>query len=237
MAILTDPPERHLSVIPLAEAYAGELSVPVLNLHHPRTRLYPHLKRGLDICLALLGLLVLSPILLLISIGIALDTPGPILFRQERIGQHGRPFGMYKFRTMRAERRVSNFGPPKGTPDRRQRHKSAADPRITRVGRALRRTCLDELPQLLNVLHGEMSLVGPRPELPSIVESYAPWQHVRHLVAPGITGWWQINRMPDRLMHEATELDIYYVQHCSVLLDLRILARTLGAVIDGTGAY
>jgi lipopolysaccharide/colanic/teichoic acid biosynthesis glycosyltransferase len=236
MAILTDPSECHLSSIPLAEAYVGELSSRLLTFQRG-TRLYPRLKRSLDIALALLGLLALSPILLLIALGIMVDSPGPILFRQQRIGQLGRPFGMFKFRTMRAERRVRNAGPPNGSPDRRRRHKSAGDPRITRVGRLLRRTCLDELPQLLNVLRGEMSLVGPRPELPSIVASYEPWQHVRHLVAPGITGWWQINRVQDLLMHEATELDIYYVQHCSVLLDLRILARTLGAVIDGTGAY
>jgi lipopolysaccharide/colanic/teichoic acid biosynthesis glycosyltransferase len=101
----------------------------------------------------------------------------------------------------------------------------------------LRRTCLDELPQLVNVLRGEMSLVGPRPELPHIVATYAPWQHARHAVAPGITGWWQVNRTASQLMHEATELDIYYVDHCSFTLDLCILARTLGAVIDGRGAY
>jgi lipopolysaccharide/colanic/teichoic acid biosynthesis glycosyltransferase len=144
---------------------------------------------------------------------------------------------MLKFRTMRAERRCLNDGPPNGLVDRRQRHKSVADPRVTRFGRFLRRTCLDELPQLWNVLRGDMSMVGPRPELPSIVDRYEPWQHQRHLVAPGITGWWQINRTADQLMHESTELDIYYVEHHSLGLDLRILAATVGAVIDGRGAY
>jgi lipopolysaccharide/colanic/teichoic acid biosynthesis glycosyltransferase len=143
---------------------------------------------------------------------------------------------MLKFRTMRAERRLRPSGPPSGA-ERRRRHKSIGDPRVTRVGHVLRRTCFDELPQLLNVLRGEMSLVGPRPELPSIVDTYEPWQHWRHLVTPGITGWWQVNRAADQLMHEATELDIYYVQHHSLLLDLKIIARTFGAVIDGRGAY
>ena len=127
--------------------------------------------------------------------------------------------------------RIAEFG------ERRQRHKSARDPRVTRIGRYLRRSCLDELPQLWNVVRGEMSLVGPRPELPSIVERYEPWQHARHAVSPGITGWWQVNRTADNLMHEATELDIYYVHNHSLLLDLRILVRTFGAVIDGRGAY
>jgi exopolysaccharide biosynthesis polyprenyl glycosylphosphotransferase len=194
-------------------------------------------KRMFDIVVATCLAIVLIPVLLGIAIMIALDSDGPILFRQTRIGRHGRPFGMLKFRTMRRERRLRTAGPPDGTDERRQRHKSANDPRVTRVGRFLRRTCLDELPQLWNVLRGQMSLVGPRPELPSIVDTYEPWQHLRHQVSPGMTGWWQVNRVPDRLMHEDTELDIYYVRKHSLLLDLRIIARTFGAVIDGRGAY
>jgi lipopolysaccharide/colanic/teichoic acid biosynthesis glycosyltransferase len=96
---------------------------------------------------------------------------------------------------------------------------------------------MDELPQLWNVLVGDMSLVGPRPELPEIVARYEPWQHARHLVTPGITGWWQVNRDPHRLMHEATELDLHYVRNQSLLLDLWILIRTVGAVVNGTGAF
>jgi exopolysaccharide biosynthesis polyprenyl glycosylphosphotransferase len=194
-------------------------------------------KRMFDIVVAMCLALVLLPVLLGIAIVIALDSDGPILFRQTRIGRHGRPFGMLKFRTMRRERRTRSGAPPPGYDERRQRHKSIADPRVTRVGRFLRRTCLDELPQLWNVLRGQMSLVGPRPELPSIVDTYEPWQHLRHQVSPGMTGWWQVNRDPARLMHEDTELDIYYVRNHSLLLDLRIIARTFGAVIDGRGAY
>jgi lipopolysaccharide/colanic/teichoic acid biosynthesis glycosyltransferase len=108
---------------------------------------------------------------------------------------------------------------------------------VTPLGRFLRRTSLDELPQLWNVLRGDMSLVGPRPELPEIVARYEEWQHVRHTVRPGLTGWWQVNRPPDRLMHEVVELDIYYVKHRSLALDLKILLRTVSAVLRGTGAF
>jgi lipopolysaccharide/colanic/teichoic acid biosynthesis glycosyltransferase len=198
---------------------------------------YQRTKRTLDIMVSLVLMVTIAPLLLLVAIAIVIDSRGPVLYRQTRIGQHGRRFDMLKFRTMRAERRVRNAGPPSGEPERRRRHKSIGDPRVTRTGRLLRRACLDELPQLWNVLRGEMSLVGPRPELPSIVDTYEPWQHLRHLVAPGITGWWQVNRAADQLMHEATELDIYYVQNHSLVLDLKIMARTLGAVIDGRGAY
>jgi lipopolysaccharide/colanic/teichoic acid biosynthesis glycosyltransferase len=195
------------------------------------------IKRTMDVVLSSLALVVLSPALALISVGVLLDSPGPILFRQERIGKYGRSFVMLKFRTMVADRRLRNIGPPAGMADRRRTHKSPKDPRITSLGRFLRRTCLDELPQFWNVLRGSMSLVGPRPELPEIVAKYEPWQHARHQAAPGITGWWQVNRDGVHLMHQATELDLFYLEHWSVWLDLRILARTLGIVLRGVGAF
>jgi lipopolysaccharide/colanic/teichoic acid biosynthesis glycosyltransferase len=198
---------------------------------------YRRPKRVLDMLITCALLIVLAPVLLAIALAVRLDSGGPIMFRQTRIGLHGRSFTMLKFRTMRAERRRRNAGPPTGVLERRRRHKSIGDPRVTRVGQFLRRSCLDELPQLWNVLRGDMSLVGPRPEIPSIVNQYEPWQHLRHQVAPGITGWWQINRAADKLMHEATELDIYYIQHCSFLLDALIIARTFGAIVAGRGAY
>jgi exopolysaccharide biosynthesis polyprenyl glycosylphosphotransferase len=200
-------------------------------------RSYQLAKRLLDVTLALAMLVVLAPLLLAIALAIALDSPGPMLFRQTRIGRGGRPFQMLKFRTMCQERRRRAVGPPPGVVERRRRHKRARDPRITRMGRVLRRTCLDELPQLWNVLLGDMSLVGPRPELPEIVARYEPWQHARHLVTPGITGWWQVNRDGQRLMHEATELDLHYIRHQSLWLDLMILVRTVGAVATGAGAF
>jgi len=162
---------------------------------------------------------------------------GPILFRQRRVGLNEHPIDIWKFRTMYADRRSANLGPPSAQAERRRRHKSRRDPRVTPFGRFLRRTSLDELPQLWNILRGDMSMVGPRPELPEIVAGYEEWQHARHAVRPGLTGWWQVNRPPDRLMHEVVELDIYYVKHRSLWLDLKILFRTVNAVLRGTGAF
>jgi len=160
------------------------------------------------------------------------------LLRQERVGEHGRVFHMLKFRTMytcgaggEATPRRTAASPAPTT------HKAPDDPRVTPLGRYLRRASLDELPQLWNVLRGEMSLVGPRPELPWIVARYEPWQHARHVVPPGMTGWWQINGRSEAPLHLNTHLDLFYIQHFSVFLDLRILARTLGVVIRGRGAF
>src|SRR5437016_4661183 len=132
----------------------------------PRGGWYPPVKRVADLLVAATVLAVLVPALAVIALAIVLDSPGSPVFRQTRIGAYGRPFAMVKFRTMIPERRMGSRGPPLSVPERRRVHKSPRDPRVTRVGRVLRRTCLDELPQLLNVLEGEMSLVGPRPELP-----------------------------------------------------------------------
>jgi lipopolysaccharide/colanic/teichoic acid biosynthesis glycosyltransferase len=133
------------------------------------------------------------------------------------------------------DRRRNNL--PYDGPERRIRHKSRTDPRVTRLGKLLRSTSIDELPQLVNVLLGDMSLVGPRPELPAIVAGYAPWQHQRHLVRPGITGWWQVRGRSDFPMHEHTELDIYYVAHKSLWFDLRILFETVRTVLVRSGAF
>jgi lipopolysaccharide/colanic/teichoic acid biosynthesis glycosyltransferase len=194
-------------------------------------------KRQLDVVVSVVGLTVLSPAILAVAIAITLDSPGPVLFRQTRIGKHGRPFTMFKFRTMIPDRRKQPNGRRLDGPDRRRVHKSPFDPRTTRVGSLLRRSCFDEVPQLWNVLRGEMSLVGPRPELPEIVAGYESWQHQRHMVLPGITGWWQVNRDGVRLMHESTEMDLYYIQHWTLWLDLRILARTCVVLLRGIGAF
>src|SRR5437870_8966029 len=148
------------------------------------------IKRAMDILIASTGLVILAPVLAVVAIAILLDSPGPVLFRQTRIGKYGQPFVMLKFRTMRPERRTQTWGAPSGITERRRVHKSPRDPRITRVGRFLRRSCLDEVPQLWHVLRGDMSPVGPRPALPEIVAICAPWQQRPHAVAPGIRGWW-----------------------------------------------
>lgn len=192
-------------------------------------------KHWIDVAVASLALVTLAPLLVVIAVIIRLDSAGPAIFRQTRIGRGGQPFVTYKFRSMA----VDPAGDLRLFRDRdgRFRHKIAEDPRVTRAGRFLRRSSLDELPQLINVVRGEMSLVGPRPELPQIVQDYEPWQHGRHAVRPGITGWWQTQGRSACAMHEHTELDLYYVQHLSLQLDARIVVRTVRTVLSGLGAF
>jgi lipopolysaccharide/colanic/teichoic acid biosynthesis glycosyltransferase len=154
------------------------------------------------------------------------------------MGENGRLFKMYKFRTMvqDADRRWEEIAFRR--PDGKLNFKFPDDPRITRMGQWLRRTSLDELPQLLNVLRGDMSLVGPRPELPMIVrEEYEPWQWSRFTVPQGMTGWWQINRRGFEHQHLCTADDLYYIQNYSLMLDIRILVRTVLVVLSGQGAF
>ena len=181
-------------------------------------------KRCLDLFLgvALIGLLM--PVMLCIAVVVRLDSRGPAIFRQQRIGRYGTSFMIFKFRTMAVESPTFGVKP-----------KSFDDDRVTRVGRFLRRSSLDELPQLLNVIRGEMTLVGPRPEQPFLVEKYAPWQWERLNVLPGITGWWQVNGRKQP-MHEYVEEDLYYVRNQSVMLDFRVLLYTIQAIIRGDGA-
>ena len=194
-------------------------------------------KRLFDLALSAMLLLLLWPLMLLIALLIKLDSPGPVLFRQQRVGENGRLFTMYKFRTMfvDAEQRLNEI--LRESPEGVAFLKRPDDPRVTRLGRFLRRTSLDELPQLFNVIKGEMSLVGPRPELPLLVQHYESWQRQRFAVPPGITGWWQVTGRAERPMHLHTEDDLYYIRNYSLLLDLRILWRTIGAVLRGRGAY
>ncbi len=184
-------------------------------------------KRVFDVVLAAILSILCSVLFVVIALWIRIDSPGPILIHQKRVGAGGTVFRMHKFRSMRWDPADID------TAFEKRPH----DPRVTRAGRVLRRTSLDELPQLWNVLVGEMSLVGPRPELPGIVESYEPWQRKRFGVPPGMTGWWQINGRAEESMHLNTEADLYYVQNYSILLDIQILLRTLGAVIKGRGAF
>ena len=192
-------------------------------------------KRMLDTLGAVLLLVLVSPLMLLILLLIRIESTGAIMFRQERVGKDGQLFTIFKFRTMIPDRRRRQL-PFLGN-DRRASHKTRQDPRVTPVGKLLRRTSLDELPQIINVLKGEMSFIGPRPELPEIVADYEPWQHERHLVRPGLSGWWQVVGRSDKPMHENTELDLYYIQRCSFLLDLHIFFLTFGALLKRRGAF
>ena len=176
-------------------------------------------KRGMDILGSLLLLLVLSPVMAVCAVGVRLSSPGPIIFRQERIGRNKRPFYMYKFRSMRV-----NDGQD-------TRWSGNRDERKTRFGAFLRKCSLDELPQFFNVLKGDMSLVGPRPEIPYYVEQFkedVPLYMVKHQVRPGITGWAQVNGLRgDTSIKERVEHDIYYIEHWSILFDLKILLMTV----------
>ncbi len=199
-----------------------------------RYQRYAVLKRALDLILILVALPLIVPVLLLCALAIRLDSPGPVLYRQKRTGQHGRTFPMYKFRTMvrnaeqlKAELMHLSILPP---PD----FKIINDPRITRVGRVLRKTSLDELPQLINVLRGEMSLVGPRPT-DFHIDSYDLWHMERLEVPPGITGLWQVRGRNTTTFDERLRLDVQYIDNISLFLDLRILVETVGAVWNGTG--
>ena len=192
-------------------------------------------KRALDVCLSMTLLIFLAPVMAMIALAIWLDGPGPLLYLSERIGKRGRPFTCYKFRTMivnadllRSELHAKN-----------ERDgvlfKLSNDPRVTRVGRFLRKYSLDELPQLINVIRGEMSLVGPRPPLASEVENYGPEHFFRLTVLPGLTGLWQVQARKSPSFVDYINLDLVYVNNWSLWLDIRILWRTLGVVLAGTG--
>jgi len=184
-------------------------------------------KRLLDLVLAAAGLAVCAPLIAVLAAAVRLESPGPPFYTQTRAGRHGRPFLIYKLRTMvrGAEFTGAGLAIQEG------------DDRITRVGRLLRRYSLDELPNLYNVLRGEMSIVGPRPTLLHQVEQYTERQRGRLEVKPGITGWAQINGRAALPWAERIELDLWYVEHRSLALDLRIIARTIGMVLTGHGLY
>jgi exopolysaccharide biosynthesis polyprenyl glycosylphosphotransferase len=194
-------------------------------------------KRIMDLAASLLVLLITWPLLIAIWIAIRLDSPGSALFMAKRVGENGRVFEMYKFRTMFVDADKHQAEVAAETAEGRKIYKIKDDPRVTRVGKWLRRWSLDELPQLFNVIKGEMSLVGPRPEQPFITQEYDHWQWQRLLVPPGVTGWWQISGRSDLPMHLNTQYDIYYVRNFSLFLDLKILFKTLAVVLQGKGAY
>jgi len=193
------------------------------------------IKRSVDILASSLLLLLLSPFMILSLLAVRLDSNGPAIFSQDRVGRGGRIFRLYKFRTMthNPTEELVWMTDEKGM----KSHKVRNDPRITRAGKWLRKTSLDELPQLINIIKGDMSLIGPRPELVQIVAKYEPWQHERHIIRPGLTGWWQVCGRSDRPMHENTELDLYYVRNQSFRLDFIIALKTIRVVFKGLGAF
>jgi exopolysaccharide biosynthesis polyprenyl glycosylphosphotransferase len=192
---------------------------------HDSRPIYEALKRIFDLAFSLAVLVAAAPVLAVLAWLVKRDTPGPALFVHERVGLQGKTFLMYKLRTMGVDTPTYEFHP-----------KSVEDPRLTRVGRWLRRLSLDELPQFFNVLVGDMSVVGPRPEMPFIVARYNDQQRMRLRVKPGITGLWQISADRSRMIHENMDYDLFYVFNRGPLLDLVIVVETLFAVLRGFGA-
>ncbi len=195
-------------------------------------------RRILDVTGATAGLVLLAPLLLATAAAIRIESPGPVLFHQVRVGKRGRPFTMYKFRSMRvtAEQDKAALSKDNESADG-VLFKMKRDPRITRVGRLIRRLSIDELPQLLNVLLGDMSIVGPRPALPSEVDQYSLEARKRLQTKPGLTCLWQISGRSDLAFSEQVDLDLRYLQGRSLTKDIAIIARTVPAVIGGKGAY
>jgi exopolysaccharide biosynthesis polyprenyl glycosylphosphotransferase len=212
--------------------------LPLINLRAPALNDVQRLfKRLFDLTVGGVLTLLALPVMGLVALAIKLESPGPVLFCQQRIGENGRLFTMYKFRSMVVGAEKMQAQVNDVDEEGHIVHKKRDDPRVTRVGRFIRWFSLDELPQLFNMLKGDMSLIGPRPELPWLVEKYEPWQRKRFAVPQGITGWWQVNGRSDKPMHLHTEDDLYYIQNYSLWLDLRILWKTFWTVLRGKGAY
>jgi lipopolysaccharide/colanic/teichoic acid biosynthesis glycosyltransferase len=185
------------------------------------------LPRWVDVLVAGLVLVITSPLLLVAAIAIKIDSRGPVFYRQQRVGLDGAMFEMLKLRTMTHGAPLGGVWDPL----------TADDPRITRVGAGLRKTSFDELPNLINILRGEMAIVGPRPTIAEQVAEYTPEQRRRLEVKPGLTGWAQVNGRASLPWEERIELDVWYVEHRSARLDARIIARTIGLLLTGRGLY
>jgi exopolysaccharide biosynthesis polyprenyl glycosylphosphotransferase len=194
-------------------------------------------KRAFDIAVSGLALIALLPVMALIALAIKLTSPGPVLFKQDRVGENGKIFKIYKFRSMVVNAEKLQHLVNETNAEGQTLHKRRNDPRVTGIGKIIRKTSLDELPQFINVLFGDMSLVGPRPELPWLVAEYEAWQHSRFDVPQGITGWWQINGRSDKPCHLNTDQDVYYIENYSFMLDLVILVKTVPALLKGKGAF
>ena len=228
------------------------VSTPRLFIPADTTRYYGNqgrFKRLVDVVVSGLALAVVSPLFLIIALLIRKSGPGPILFVQERLGRDGRPFRFYKFRSMKhnsddaIHRQFAAMfingdeGGCAATNAGEKVFKLKRDPRITSIGAFLRRTSLDELPQLLNILRGDMSLVGPRPPIAYEIENYQPWHMERLKAVPGLTGLWQISGRSSVSFDEMVRLDIRYINEWSFSRDLAIMAKTIPVVIRGTGGY
>jgi exopolysaccharide biosynthesis polyprenyl glycosylphosphotransferase len=214
------------------------LGIPMLDLRAAAiTEFQKMVKRIFDLVITTFILIFALPVMGIVALLIWLVEGGPILFTQKRVGENGKVFKIYKFRTMVQNAEALQRQIETVDTQGELIHKTRNDPRITPLGRFLRRLSLDELPQFFNVMRGNMSLVGPRPELPYLVELYQPWQRKRFSIPQGMTGWWQIHGRSDKPMHLHTEDDLYYIQNYSLWLDIQILMQTLWIILRGKGAY
>ncbi|MBC1399886.1 sugar transferase [Listeria fleischmannii] len=203
-----------------------------------QSKWYAAMKRVSGSLLSILGLIILSPLLLIVCIAIKLEDPkGPILFKQVRVGKDERQFEIYKFRTMRADAEEMLEELLKYNEIEGAMFKMKDDPRITKIGKFLRKTSIDELPQLWNVVKGDMALVGPRPPLPREVAEYSAHDKKRLTVTPGCTGLWQVSGRNDLDFHQMVELDLQYIREASLLFDFKIMVKTVGAMLAPKNAY
>ena len=227
-----------LDILTVHTAIETLRGIPLVTIREPPiSGLSADIKRAFDLCSAVIGLVLCAPLMVIIALLIKLDSPGPVFFMQERVGQYGKHLWMWKFRTMvaDAEQRLPQFIDVEKL--EQPVFKLQNDPRVTRVGRWLRRTSLDELPQLINVLRGEMSLVGPRPEQVNLVKRYNARQAQRLLVKPGITGSMQVSGRGDLPFEERLKLELAYIENYSLWEDIKILLKTIPAVLSSRGAY
>ena len=199
--------------------------------------MYRGIKRILNLLCSFVGVIVLSPFFLIISLLIKVTSKGPVFFVHERVGLNGKKFKLIKFRTMvnNAEEMIASFSPEQKK-EWEENYKLKDDPRITKIGKFLRRTSLDELPQLINILKGDMSIVGPRPVVDEELNWYGDKKDKLLSVKPGLTGWWAVNGRSNVPYPERCELELYYVDHISFALDVKIILKTLGAIIKKDGA-
>ncbi len=231
-------PDAHRLSLFQCDVVGQVCDIPLLDVRAPAISNNQRLvKRLFDLVVSSIIIIFALPIMFLIAVLIKLEDPGPIFFRQKRVGENTQPFEMIKFRTMVQNAEALRASVEKADQDGNILHKQRKDPRVTRLGGFLRRFSLDELPQIFNVFLGKMSLVGPRPEMPFLVEKYKSWQYVRFTIPQGMTGWWQVTGRSDKPMHLNTQDDLYYIRNYSLWLDIKIILKTFSTVILGRGAY
>lgn len=229
------PPVLNLVIEPVA--FDEFKDYPIINISDMKKNSgYLVLKRLIDILVSGIALLILSPLFLFVAATIKMTMPGPVFFKHERLGKNLKPFTLYKFRSMKADQCSDSFK-AKLKNEVKGLFKMKDDPRITKFGKILRRSCVDELPQLINIFKGDMTLVGPRPHLKMELENFKGWRMARFNVKPGLTGLWQVNGRHELNFDKAVLYDIYYIKHMSLLLDISIILKTIPALVINKGRY